>query len=527
MKRTVLVSLLAVVVLGAVAAPGVVSADAKPALTATLTDHTVSPGQETVLSVSVSNAPDVSAIGYSPQQLQAMTTARNVKVSMQAGKAPIDVKTGTQILPKPLQEGTTMPATFRIAVDRNATPGTYTVPLHVTYIYASNAGGARTDDTVDETLHVTVHVKDEPRFDVVGTATNTSVADTGTTTLTLRNVGSQAAHDARVTVSPQGAQFVVGGGHPVTSYVGEWPAGAERNVTVGSSATPNAHAVNYTLGARVVYTNGNGNTRASDNLTASVRPRPQQSFALSHVTGNLRAGTDGTVNATVTNEGPVAVSDAVVRIATQSADVTPKRAEYAVGSLASGATTNVSFPVEVTDSAKAGPRQFDLTVQYTNGEGKTRKSDALPADVQVAAKRDRFAVKPVDAALTAGGGGTVTFRVTNNGDTPVTNVNAKVYADSPISASDDQAFVNSLAPHQTKNVTFRLAASGSALAKSYPVSMDFQYDSGTETKLSNYYQVPLSVEKPSGNGGLPVKLIGGVVLLIVVAGLGYAYYRRQ
>jgi len=531
MKRSLLASLVVCAVVIAVVAPGIAAATPSPTLTATLTNDTVSPGQETGLAVSVSNAPQVSATGYTPGQLSKMTTARNVRVTMRSGGAPIDVKTGTQVLSTQLAEGTTLPATFQVAVDQNAAPGTYTVPLHVTYIYSDSAptatGGARDDKKVDETLDVTVHVKNEPRFSVVHTATNASVGDTGTTRLTLRNVGTRTAHDARVTVSPVGSQFVVGGGHPVTSYVGEWPTGENRTVSVASSVAPGADATNYSLSAQVTYANANGNTRQSDSLTASVAPLAKQSFALSDVASSLRAGTDGHVNATVTNTGPTSVSNAVVTISASSAGVTPKRAEYAVGTLASGASTRVSFPVEVTSNAKGGPRQVSLGVTYTNDGGKTRKSDALPATVDVAAKRDRFRVTPVDATVTAGGGRAVTFRLTNQGNVSVTNVNAKVYASSPISAGDDQAFVASLAPGETRNVTFRLSASGGALAKAYPVSMDFQYDTGGETKLSKYYQVPVRVSKPSGNGGLPLGLVGGVVVLAVLVAGGYVYYRRR
>ena len=121
----------------------------------------------------------------------------------------------------------------------------------------------------------------------------------------------------------------------------------------------------------------------------------------------------------------------------------------------------------------------------------------------------------------------MTFAVTNNGDSRVTNVNAKMYASSPISVGDDQAFAASLAPGQTKNLTFKLSASGSALAKSYPLQVDFQYDQNGNTKLSNYYQVPLAVSQPSSSGGLPIGYIAvGVVVVLALAG-GYIYYRRQ
>ncbi|WP_435096873.1 COG1361 S-layer family protein [Halarchaeum sp. P4] len=530
MKRALLVCLL----VGLVAAPTVAVADElSPALSATLGDDDVSPGQEATLTVSITNSPEIYSLQYSPNATQAHTTARHVKATMKSGSAPIDVKTGTKTVAGTLPTGQTVPTSFRIAVDQNAKPGTYRVPIEVTYTYTKTLGPdglgnfVRDDKTVTKTMHVTVHVEDEPRFRVVDTATNASVGDTGPTTLTLKNVGSEPANDARVTVSPQGTQFVVGGGQPVTSYVGEWAVGENRSVTVSSSVAADAEAQNYTLGAQVTYANANGNTRQSDSLVASVRPLAEQTFSLSDVSSTLRSGEEGTLNATVENTGPKAVSNAVVTVSTSSTGIVPNRNEFAVGTLEAGERVSVSFPIDVTGSAEAGPRQVQLGVRYTNDAGETRQSDSLPATVRVAPERDRFTVEPVDGTLTAGASDTVTFRLTNNGDTPVTNVNAKVYADSPVSTGDDQAFVPSLAPGETTNITFSLSASGSALAKTYPVSMDFQYDSGGETKLSNYYQVPLTVTKPTGSGGPPLGLIGGVVAVLLVVAGGYLYYKRQ
>ncbi len=107
-------------------------------------------------------------------------------------------------------------------------------------------------------------------------------------------------------------------------------------------------------------------------------------------------------------------------------------------------------------------------------------------------------------------------------------MNAKVYADDPISTGDDEAFVSSLAPGETETIAFSFAATGSALSKTYPVSMDFQYDdTDGETKLSDYYQVPLAVHESGGSGGPPLGLIGGIVVLLLVVGGGYVYYKRR
>jgi len=524
MNRKLLAALLVVVLV----TPSVGLAASNPDLSATLANDTVTPGQETTLTVDVTNSPNVYSDSYDPSDPS--TTARNVHLTMEDGNAPIEVKTATQTISaggsSNMQTGTTLPATFDIEVADGVEPGDYRVPIHAEYDYTVGSGGVRDDKSREETLYVTLHVEDAPRFEVVDTATTAGVGDSGNTTLTLQNVGSEPANDAYVTVSPQGSQFVVNGGDPVTVAVGDWATGANRTVTVASSVAADAEAENYTVGVQASYENANGVRETGRSLTTAVTPLAEQTFAVSDVQSTLRVGEDGDLNATVTNDGPTTVTNAVVTLAASSSKVTPKRTEFAVGTLAPGDAADVSFPVEVTDSASDGPRQLQFAVNYWNPAGDARTSDDIPVDVDVAPERDQFVVTPVDSTLTAGGGRTVTFHLTNNGDTTVTNVDAKVYADSPISAGDDQAFVPSLAPGETKNVTVQLSASGSALAKTYPVKMDFQYDSDGETKLSDYYRVPLRVTEPSGQGGLPIVPIVVVVLLLVAAG-GYYYYRRQ
>lgn len=283
--------------------------NARPSLNATLSHDRVSPGQETNLAVIISNGPSISAAGYSPQNIKEMTTARNVRVTMKAGNAPIDVKTGTQVLAgqgsSRLPDGGALPASFHVAIDENATPGTYTVPIHVSYVYTAQSGAiVRNDKHADKTLHVTLRVKNEARFAVVGTSTNATVGNDGTTVVSLRNVGTQAARNARVTVSSQAPQFVLSGGSAVTAAVGSWPAGAVRNVSLDTSVSDGAKTTRFPLQASVAYDNTNGNARKSDTLSPSVTVgQHRDRFGVTRVAGNVTVGGADTVTFAVTNNG--------------------------------------------------------------------------------------------------------------------------------------------------------------------------------------------------------------------------------
>jgi hypothetical protein len=226
---------------------------------------------------------------------------------------------------------------------------------------------------------------------------------------------------------------------------------------------------------------------------------------------------------TVTNEGE-AVTDAVVRLSGTGMNVHPLATEYAIGNLDSGASAAVDFPIEVSESAEATPRQFSVTVAYDDSEGDARTSDPLSVQAVLEPERDRFLVTPINATLEAGGSGTITAEVTNNGDSTVQDVNAKVFTNDPLASGDDEAYVDELEPGETTQIAFGLSASGAAIQKQYPISMDFQYDAQGDTKLSKTYQVPISVVEPD-DSGIPPWAIGAVVLVVVVAAL--LVYRRR
>ncbi|MEA5388382.1 hypothetical protein VB779_15955 [Haloarculaceae archaeon H-GB11] len=117
--------------------------------------------------------------------------------------------------------------------------------------------------------------------------------------------------------------------------------------------------------------------------------------------------------------------------------------------------------------------------------------------------------------------------VTNTGNETLTNIGAEMFADDPISVSDSEGFINRLEPGETETVKFTVSAAGSATPKSYPVSVDFQYDdSDGDTLLSDTYRLPVTVtEREGGSGNLPI-IVGLVAILVVGVG-GYWYYSRQ
>ncbi len=136
--------------------------------------------------------------------------------------------------------------------------------------------------------------------------------------------------------------------------------------------------------------------------------------------------------------------------------------------------------------------------------GQTIPAPTNVSDTPQQSNPDRFSVSIVEGgAITQGAERDVTIHVTNHGNEPVRNVAAKLFIDDPFDASNDTARLDSLAPGETRNLTFTVNASASAAPEtSHPLEMDFRYDRQGSTYLSKTYRLNLTVLRPAVIGRL-------------------------
>ncbi|WP_254279840.1 COG1361 S-layer family protein [Haloarcula marina] len=400
------------------------------------------------------------------------------------------------------------------------------IPRQVQFVVRySNADGDRRESGV---LPARLPVAAErDTFRVVDVAQSVQAGDDGNVTVTLENAGEERVGRTLVSLRSQSGELRVGEGVNATRFVASLRPGERRTVTFRVSAPEDAGGQRYPLRLRVGYEDASGDSQPSETQTIGVVAAGDQSFAVENVSGTLRVGAEGTVRATIRNRGPNPVTEAFASLAVGSENLVVQENESRLGRLEPGERAGVSFPVEVLDETEPGDRRVSFVVQYQNVEDESRRSDPLPRGVAVAERRPVFVVRPGNTTVDAGGSEVITLEVTNNGDAVLSNVDAKVFVNDPLSADDDQAFVSRLRPGQTVELAFSVSASGGATTKDYPLSVDFQYEEPDgETKLSETYRVPVAVQEPSGDG-LPILLllVGLLVLAAVVAAV--VLYRRR
>ncbi|ELZ78615.1 COG1361 S-layer family protein [Haloferax larsenii] len=538
-SRTLVVLL---VVLVAIPSPAMAGIVGEPNLQGYAPSNKLVPGQETSLDVVVTNyggdteyrkfSSSESSASLSDQQrnkLEAkVRSARNVRLTLEDGEAPLEVNTAT--LPVgDIPHATQRDATFSVSVNENATPGTYEMTMVAEYEYDESVrdnGDVKNEEETTTKIPVTVVIEEAPRFEVVSVNTTAQVGGSGTTTVTMRNVGSQTAFDSSVSLTSQNAEVTFGQASTASRYAGEWAVNETRSLEFETGVAPSAAVQQYSLSAVVNYENEEGIPKKSKNLATGVTPLAEQSFSLEATDSTLRVGRETTVSGTITNDGPQTASDAVVVVSSKSPNTNIKETEYALGTLEAGESSDFSFSIEVTDSADAGQRQLSYTVEYRNVDGDTQRSDALLMNAEVKPKQDLFDVSVKNGSLEAGNSETVTLVVTNNGDETFRNIDAKAFADSPLSLTDETAFIEELGPGDSTEITLGLSASSSANPKTYSFDIDFEYENEDgERKLSDSYPVAMTVTESTRGGGLSMPLVGGLVV-VGLGVVGFLWYRR-
>jgi hypothetical protein len=394
-------------------------------------------------------------------------------------------------------------------------------------------------------------VSGQPDLSATLSANQVDVGDEMTLKITVSNAGNldegstrNPALNERVTVARSVQLGLTRASAPLTvesgrQLVGSLPQGASAPVTFDVSVADDAEPGRYQLPLTANYrytsfidvSDGDFLVRSgSASLTVDIVVEPGVEFALSDVESDLEAGQDGEVMGTITNTGDEPATDIVVTYASEKQNIAPLEREIAIGHLEPGESAPFRVPLDVSENAEGGPKQFTFTTRYRDEDGDTRTGDELNIQQDVRPDTEAFDIDVASTTVPAGSSTTIEVTVTNNGTDVYEDISAKLFTDDPIGTTDDEAFVASLAPGESATITFGISAGGGALAKAYPVSMDFQYDARGDTLLSNTYRVPVTVADSDGGSDLPASptVIGGAIAGVVVALLVVvALYRRR
>lgn len=491
------------------------------------TENRLQPGETQTVTLQVTNSGDIERAGPSELE-QRVTTARNLRFEIDEDNLPdgLELRSGP-VVAGSLPEGAGEPIRFTFDVSEDITAGTHEVPVEVSYDYTRlaerTAGGSAKyrDSSHNREEEASLVVEEDARFTVSQADSQVIAGDTGDYIIEVENIGTETAYNPRLVLSSgEGGPFFGGMQDRMpqrtVSFETLMPGSSTVVVTragADSDVTPNS----YPIDATVRYDTPSGVTRESRSLTVPLPVGEEQDFRADNIESTLRVGDDGDLRGEIVNEGPQNVTDAVVIFDPDNRNINPRETEYAVGNLGVDESAEFDFRVSVGSEAERGPHQSSVFVEYRNPDGDRRTSSPVDMNYEVAESIDEFDIES-NISISAGSSKAIEVDITNTKDETLSDVQAKIFTDDPLSSDDDEAFVSSLAPGESDTLVFDMGAAGGATPKSYSFSMDFRYDDERdETTVSETYRVPVQVMEGEESSNTPLLL--GVVLVVVLAAL--------
>lgn len=531
--RTAGVVLLAVLIL-VVACTGAVGAQdiggtpesetviGSPDIDLSVQDNRIQPGESQRVTIQISNSGEIRRAGSANLERR-VQTARNLRLEVDERRLPneIELRSGPALVGS-LPEGAGQPVSFTFEVSEDIGPGRYNIPVEISYDFTRvaerTAGGVTryTDFSRERNEDIRLIVEDDAVFSASTVRSDVVVGDTGEFEVRLENKGSRAAYQPRVTISSEEGGVFFGGlesGAPSkTVGTDTIEPGETQTVSVTAGASDDLDPGMYPVDINVKYDTEGGVERDSRTMSTLLNTVHEQSFNVSDIESTLRVGEDGDLTGEITNEGPRVVKNAVVVFQPESRNINPKDGEYAVGELSPGESVEFDYRISVNSETEAGPRQSSVQVQYRNPNGDQRVSDSVDIEYNVGEERDEFELES-DLSVEAGSSESAEIEITNIDNQTLTDIQAKMFTNDPLSSGDDEAFVSELEPGESETIVFGLSAGGGATEKTYPVSVDFRYDNERgDTKISDTYRVPVSVNTSEESSSSALIIVALVVL---------------
>ena len=377
-----------------------------PELSATIAGtNEFAPGAETDLTVIISNSGlnthKIAIPSLPPDDLP--NTAKLVTAALKSNDAPFTIKTDPQFL-SDIMGGAARTATFNVKVADSAAPGTYTLPLEVTYTYLQDA-----EDYGDllrynyqkktETLPLTVRVTPGLRVEILNVQTRSlNVGTEGYVSMTLKNIGHDAADKAVAKVVRNGASPLI----PTDSnaYIGVFEPGETVDVKFKVAVADSAEPQSYPLDVVVAYEDYEGKSTASRPVTIGLPVGGKIDFDVASPTVTLHPGGKSILEVVYRNAGAAKVYSAQARISAVDPFTSSDDTAY-LGDLAPGETATARFEVSIDADATLKEYGIDSEIRYRDDLDNSKISDTMKVQVALEKKEGTLFTNPVFLAVIA------------------------------------------------------------------------------------------------------------------------------
>jgi hypothetical protein len=316
------------------------------------------------------------------------TTAKFVTVTMEAGDAPIVIKSDPRMIGDLASEAQQI-VTFSAKVNEDAQGGTYQIPLNISYTqYDHTDQFGYGLDTLryyympyNVTLTVPLSIKSEVIPEVVSASSDSLVAGAeGYVNLSIKNIGSLDGSKATVQIVQDQASPI----SPVDTsvYVGDFPASGTVSCQYKVAVADDAINKTYPIDIVVVYQNDEGDFVSSQTQTAGVDVGKKVDFAILSSPVEMTPGSEKTIQVEYENTGDSTIKSAEARLSVVSPFTGSLNIAY-LGTLAPGQTAVATYQIGVASDATIKEYGLDSEIRYNDAINDTYVSDPLKVAIDV------------------------------------------------------------------------------------------------------------------------------------------------
>lgn len=312
------------------------------------------------------------------------TTAKSLTASLNAGNAPVVIKSDPQMLGD-VKGGSSSRAVFSLKVQSGAPSGVYQIPLLMNYTYFELAEQYGVDTikysykTRDETLLIPIKIKSEVSIDVISVASeNINGGTEGFIDLKIKNTGFEDGSKAVVKITRNGNSPVIPTDNSV--YIGDFLSGSTVDCRYKVSVSENAEPQTYPVDVVVVYQNTEGDLITSRSDTVGIPVGGKVGFSLLSPSGKINPGNKKAITVQYKNIGDTAVYSAQARI--RAVDPFSSNDDTAfIGDLKPGESRSVSFIISVDRQATLKEYGLDSEIRYRDAFENTYISDPMKVNI--------------------------------------------------------------------------------------------------------------------------------------------------
>jgi len=313
-------------------------------------------------------------------------TAKLITITLAPGESPLIIKSDPQMIGD-LKGGSSTIVKFNVKIPKNATVGTYDLPLHLGYTYLWMAEQMGTDSIqyryrdVNETLFLPVKIKPVLQISLISVGTGHLNAGTeGYLTLVINNTGQEDGKNAIVKIARNDNSMVI----PTdsSSYIGDFPVGAEVTSTFKVSVSSQAENKSYPLDVYVNYENFEGDIVDSERTTIGIPVGAKTGFLVVSDPIDIPAGQKKIVTVRYQNTGDVPVYSAQARISAVDPFTSNDDTAF-IGTFAPGEVKEATFEISADGSATPKEYGLDSEIRYRDALDNSIISDPIKVRVEV------------------------------------------------------------------------------------------------------------------------------------------------